>query len=55
MPAEQSEAGWDAVCDLPGCGGFTSRAHPTRKAAAARLAEHKAEHKQEASGHGDHS
>ena len=49
MAVERTDDGWDAICDLPGCGGFTSRAHPTRKAAAARLAEHKAEHDQETS------
>lgn len=45
MPVKKNEQDtWDATCDLLGCGTFTSRGHETKKAAEARLKEHKVEH-----------
>jgi hypothetical protein len=35
---------WEAVCDRFGCGGFTTRNHPTKKAAQERMEQHHAEH-----------
>lgn len=45
MPVKKNEEGtWDATCELGGCGTFSSKGHETKKAAEARLADHKAEH-----------
>lgn len=46
MPVEKNEEDgkWTAVCDRPGCGGFASTGHETKKVASERLAAHHLEH-----------
>jgi hypothetical protein len=41
---QEEDGTWTAHCERPNCGNFTSRNHPTKKAATERMKQHDDEH-----------